>query len=172
MRTISIFLLVILGPIGAYCQAEKTVYRDQPFIDSVLKQHNIYRSELGLPALEWSATLASDALVWGQRLAKDNRGHHDPQDRVLNEGENLWWGTADAFSYAQMVDTWGAEKKDFVYGTFPDCTTRHSAVVGHYTQMIWKNTRSVGCALVSNGKLDFLVCRYAPPGNVEGEKVY
>jgi hypothetical protein len=28
----------------------------------------------------------------------------------------------------------------------------------------------VGCALASNGKTDYLVCRYASPGNVYGEK--
>lgn len=167
-----ILLLAALVPAGAYCQGEKAIYRDKPFIDSVLKQHNIYRAGLRLPALEWSASLASDALAWGQQLVKGDRGQHDPQVRSLNEGENLWWGTADAFSYARMVDGWASEKKDFVYGVFPDCKSRRSAVVGHYTQMIWRNTRSVGCALVGNGKTDFLVCRYGPPGNVEGEKVY
>lgn len=172
MRTLILILLVILSSFTGYSQAGKRVYQDPEFIAAVLKQHNVYRSELQLPALEWSSSLATDALAWGQQLAKLDRGQHDPQARTLSEGENLWWGTADAFSYVQMVGFWGAEKKDFVYGTFPDCKTRHAAVVGHYTQIIWKTTRSVGCALVSNGRTDFLVCRYAPPGNVEGEKPY
>ena len=148
MKAIYILLLTAVAHGVAYSQTEKAIYRDRSFIDSVLKQHNSYRLELNLPALEWSSSLASDALAWGQKLLKGDRGQHDPQVRAMNEGENLWWGTADAFSYAQMVDGWGSEKKDFVYGTFPDCKTRRSAVVGHYTQMIWKNTRSVGCALV------------------------
>jgi uncharacterized protein YkwD len=172
MKAIYLFLLTILAYESAYSQTGKTIYRDQPFIDSILKEHNIYRSELQLPALEWSASLASDALAWGQKLVKQNRGQHDPQARTLNEGENLWWGTAGAFSYAQMIDGWASEKKDFVHANFPDCKARRSAVVGHYTQMIWRNTRSVGCALVGNGQTDFLICRYGPPGNVEGEKVY
>jgi Cysteine-rich secretory protein family len=172
MKAIYTFLLAVLAYGAAYSQTGKTIYRDQPFIESMLKEHNIYRSELQLPALEWSASLASDALVWGRKLVKENKGQHDPQARILKEGENLWWGTADAFTYAQMIDAWASEKKDFVYANFPDCKARRSAVVGHYTQMIWRNTRSVGCALVGNGQTDFLICRYGPPGNVEGEKVY
>jgi hypothetical protein len=172
MRHIVIVLLIAAAPYSANCQNGKIIYKDPAFITAVLDQHNVYRSELKLPALVWSASLAADALAWGRQLVKGDKGKHDPQVRTLNEGENLWWGTADAFSTTQMVDAWASEKKDFVYGTFPDCRTGHSAVVGHYTQMIWRNTRSVGCALVGNGQTDFLVCRYGPPGNIIGEKVY
>ncbi len=172
MRHIVIILLIAVMPICAKCQGTKAIYKDTAFISAMLEQHNSYRKPLGLPDLVWSASLAGDALAWGKQLLKGNRGQHDPRARSLNEGENLWWGTADAFSYAQMVGGWGSEKKDFVYGTFPDCKTRGSAVVGHYTQMIWRNTQSVGCALVGNGQTDFLVCRYGPPGNIEGQKVY
>jgi hypothetical protein len=173
MKAICVLLITVLAiQTAVYPQGVKIIYRDTAFITAVLNQHNAYRSELKLPPLAWSAALASDALAWGRQLVKGNRGQHDPQVRALNEGENLWWGTADAFSYSQMVDGWGSEKKDFVFGRFPDCKSRHSAVVGHYTQMIWRNTRSLGCALIGNGRTDFLVCRYAPPGNIEGEKVY
>jgi uncharacterized protein YkwD len=172
MKTLFVILLTTLTHYEAACQANKAIYRDTAFIGAVLQEHNVYRTPLGLPGLEWSDALAKDALAWGEQLAKGDRGQHDPQIRSMNEGENLWWGTANAFSYVQMVDGWGGEKKDFVYGTFPECKTRRSAVVGHYTQIVWKTTRSVGCALVSNGRTDFLVCRYGPPGNMEGEKPY
>lgn len=172
MRHIVIILLIAAISTRAKSQGPKAIYKDTAFISAMLEQHNSYRKPLGLPVLVWSPALAADALTWGKQLLKGNRGQHDPQARALNEGENLWWGTADAFSYAQMVGGWGSEKKDFVYGVFPNCKTRGSAVVGHYTQMIWRNTQSVGCALVGNGQTDFLVCRYGPPGNIEGQKVY
>ena len=52
---------------------------------------------------------------------------------------------------------------------------------GHYTQMVWKDTKEVGCAIAtSNGKTSdgmagvvaYLVCRYTPPGNMNGEKPF
>jgi hypothetical protein len=137
----------------------------------MLQQHQTYRDELKLPALSWSPALAKDALAWAEHLASIDKGEHDQSVRG-QEGENLWWGTADAFSYAQMVEMWGNEKKSFKYGVFPDCGTSRSAMIGHYTQMVWRTTRSVGCALASNGSTDFLVCRYSAPGNVVGQKPY
>ena len=49
-------------------------------------------------------------------------------------------------------------------------------MTGHFTQLVWKQTRSVGCGRVDcNGKNGvegwFLVCEYWPPGNVGGEYV-
>jgi uncharacterized protein YkwD len=172
MKLFFSFFLLMIAHAGAYSQGGKTISDDKEFITAILRQHNSLRSALHLPDLQWSSSLAKDALEWAQRLARDNKGHHDPRLIKLNEGENLWWGTADAFSYADMVSYWGNEQKDFVYGVFPDCQSSPSAVVGHYTQIVWKNTTSVGCAVASNGKTDFLVCRYSPAGNVEGEKPY
>jgi hypothetical protein len=43
--------------------------------------------------------------------------------------------------------------------------------VGHYTQLIWPTTREVGCAVAKGQGNDVLVCRYAPAGNVLGEKI-
>lgn len=156
---------------NGYSQTGQPLYKDPAFIDTVLQRHNAYRSALHLPPLVWSADLAADAQAWAKNLAKKDKGQHDTNIRG-KEGENLWWGTAGAFSYGDMVNFWGNEKEGFVYGVFPDCVSSRSAVVGHYTQMIWKNTQSVGCALVSNGKMDYLVCRYSAPGNIVGEKPY
>ena len=77
-------------------------------------------------------------------------------------------------SPAGMTSAWGNEKQYFVQGIFPDVSTTGSwEDVGHYTQIIWNNTVSVGCggATGSDGYFRF-VCRYSPAGNVIGQKVY
>ncbi len=154
-----------------HAQDRKVVYKDPDFISAVLKQHNTYRSALQLPALTWSPALAQDALAWGKHLASIDKGEHDQSVRG-KEGENLWWGTAGAFSYPDMVSMWGNEQKDFKYGIYPDVAKSRGAAVGHYTQLVWKTTTYVGCALVSNGNNDYLVCRYSPPGNEYGKAPY
>ena|SRR5580693_9019246 len=163
-----LFVGVVLS---GYGQQERTVYKDSAFISAILQDHNTYRTALQLPGLEWSPALAADALAWARHLAEIDKGQHD-QDIVGKEGENLWWGTANAYSYKDMVGAWGGEKKLFREGIFPDCRANRAAVVGHYTQIVWRNTTSVGCALVGNGRNDYLVCRYSPPGNVYGQKPY
>src|SRR5260221_8582018 len=150
------------------CQTTKVVYNDSLFVSAVLQQHNTYRTALQLPELSWSPALAQDALTWARHLAMIDNGGHD-KSIIGKEGENLWWGSADAFSYTDMVTFLGNEKASFRYGVFSDCG---KGMVGHYTQIVWENNLSVGGALVSNGQNDYLVCRYSPPGNVIGQKPY
>ena len=141
----------------------------------ILAAHNRERAMLDLPAMRWDAKLAVDARQWAQYLAASGEFEHfeEESDDPDAQGENLWMGTRGAFSPETMVRHWAQEKKDFVYGTFPDNSrTGDLEDVGHYTQIVWRDTGAVGCAIVSNDEDDYLVCRYAASGNVMGEKPY
>jgi hypothetical protein len=37
--------------------------------------------------------------------------------------------------------------------------------------MIWPTTTNIGCALASTPRTDYLVCRYAAAGNIDGRPV-
>lgn len=65
------------------------------------------------------------------------------------------------------------EKRIFTPGAFPSAVSRSGnwSDVAHYTQMIWRGTTRVGCALHKAGEWDYLICRYAPAGNVVGQSV-
>ena len=143
------------------------------FSARILALHNAERSALGLSPLAWSDTLAQQAAAWGNWLAERSLfGHSSPEMRP-GQGENLWMGTAGAYTLEEMVGSWSGEKRIFRYGRFPEVsTTGEWHEVGHYTQMIWRDTTEVGCALVRGGGADYLVCRYSPPGNVYGEWPY
>jgi Cysteine-rich secretory protein family len=142
------------------------------FSDQVLNAHNKYRAAVGVPPLVWSGDLAAAARVWANALNSSLQFAHDPDTQ--NQGENLWMGTAGAFSVTQMVDSWGQERRNFQNGTFPNVSTTGSwSDVGHYSQMVWRNTTSVGCAGASGSDGNYrLVCRYGPPGNVMGQRVF
>lgn len=140
--------------------------------DEILEAHNSYREEVDVPPLTWSDDLASHAKKWAKHLASLGGKKLQHSDDT-GEGENLWMGTSGAYTYTQMVDSWGEEKEHFEEGTFPDISsTGDWSDVGHYTQIVWKKTKKVGCAIASAGGKDILVCRYSPPGNFKGEDVY
>ena len=140
----------------------------------ILNAHNEYRKKLKLPPLKWSNKLSSHAEGWARHLAKlGGKLVHSSNKSRPGEGENLWMGTKGYYSYTQMVDSWGSEKKYFKYAKFPKVSKSGNwADVGHYTQMIWRDTKEVGCAISRARNWEILVCRYSPPGNYMGQKVY
>ena len=142
------------------------------FNQRVLATHNAERAAMGVPPLAWNAELATDARVWADELAKTGRFEHSPDAPDQEpQGENLWAGTPRAFSPEAMVKLWLTEKKDYRPGVFPN-NSRSGDVenVGHYTQMIWRASRQVGCATAVGRNEEFLVCRYSEAGNVIGQR--
>jgi hypothetical protein len=146
---------------------------DASFDQRILEAHNGEREKLGLPPLGWNPELAQAAQVWADYLAATGRFEHAPENRRNPEGENLWAGTRGYFAPEAMVNAWVREKRYFRPGIFPDnSTTGQVEDVGHYTQLVWRATRQVGCAEASSAREDILVCRYAEAGNYRGEQPF
>jgi hypothetical protein len=141
-------------------------------LQRVLAAQNAARAELGLPPLAWNGTLAGQAKQWADHLAGTREFRHGV-GTSSGQGENLWEGTHGAYTPEEMAGAWVEEKRYFRAGRFPDVsTTGNWASVGHYSQIIWRSTHEVGCAISSNADSDILVCRYSNPGNVVGQQPY
>lgn len=138
----------------------------------LLAAHDRERAAAGTPPLRWDPRLAAAAAAYGPVLAALGKLVHSPPDTRPGQGENLWMGTRGAFSLEEMIGSWAGEKSLFRPGIFPAVSASGSwSDVGHYTQMIWPGTSALGCALYRSRQWDFLICRYAPPGNVVGQRV-
>jgi cysteine-rich secretory family protein len=136
----------------------------------LLAAHNREREAAGIAPLAWDPALAATAAKWGGQLAASGAFEHDEADPDDPEGENLWAGTRGAWSPEEMVGGWIEEKEYFRPGHFPDnSATGDFADVGHYTQLMWRETGRVGCALAEGAEEEVLVCRYRQAGNVVGE---
>ncbi|GAA5975596.1 hypothetical protein JCM11641_003543 [Rhodosporidiobolus odoratus] len=136
--------------------------------DSALNEHNRFRALHGANALVWDQPLADAAGTW----AKNCKFQHS-QGAVGPYGENLAAnaGTAPQGGVAnittKLIGLWEAEAPDY-NATDPKYS--------HFTQMVWKSTTKLGCALqkcapgtifdAAYGKANYLVCEYNPAGNV------
>src|SRR4051812_26211016 len=144
-----------------------------PFSSRLLAEQNAERDRVGVPRLEWNDTLARDAQAWADQLAREGDLRHAPLSVNPDQGENLWMGGKGYYGAEAMIDTFLAEKRVFRAGVFPAVsTTGNWQDVGHYTQIVWRNTRQVGCAVTRGEQMDFLVCRYLPAGNWRKQVVY
>ena len=138
----------------------------------LLALHNRERAAVGAAPLAWDPALARSAAAYGPALERLGRLAHSAPDTRPGQGENLWMGTRGAYQLEDMAGGWAGERSLFRAGTFPDVSrSGHWSDVGHYTQMIWKGTTRMGCAVHTSRDWDFIVCRYSPPGNVVGQRV-
>ncbi|WP_309547023.1 CAP domain-containing protein [Sphingomonas sp. SUN019] len=141
---------------------------------TMMTAHNAARAAVDVAPLSWDEVLVASARGYAQTLARTRRFEHAKQPQgPAREGENLWTGTRDAYAYNEMIGHWVAEKRDFTNGPTPAFSrTGRWQDVAHYTQIVWRGSTRVGCATASNARDDYLVCRYAPVGNVVGQRVF
>jgi uncharacterized protein YkwD len=135
----------------------------------LLAAHNSERARIGVPPLRWNSALAEHAAHYADTLTHLPRLRHDPS--IDEEGENLWRGTKAAYTPEAMVGLWIDERRAFKNAPIPNASiTGEFEDVGHYTQVIWRTTTQVGCAVRATRYDEILVCRYMEGGNVIGER--
>lgn len=143
------------------------------FDSRLLAVQNRERAAIGVEPLAWDPSLAHAAQGWADHLAAAGAFAHAPKDMRAPQGENLWAGTRGRYSLEAMVEAWAREKRWFRPAPIPAAsTTGRFEDVGHYTQLIWRDTRRVGCAMATGAREDVLVCRYSEAGNWIGEKPF
>lgn len=135
--------------------AEKTAYLDG---------HNKLRAKHGAKALTWNNNLQAAAQKWADKCQFKHSG-----GAVGAFGENLYAGTGTELGKVKAaLASWSSEVKDY---------NPSSPKASHFTQMVWKSTTQIGCAIAScdgifdpkYGKARFHVCEYKSPGNVSGQ---
>lgn len=137
-------------------KAKKTKKGKGPVI---LQEHNKYRARHCAPPLTWSPELAKVAQKWADTLKKKGCAFEHSRTRY---GENLAAGTTGAMPPERVVAMWYEEIDKYSFKK-----PRFSMETGHFTQLVWKGTTKLGCAMTQCNGFDVWVCNYDPPGNVE-----
>jgi len=177
MRSL-IFCLVILGVALRISHAQAS----EIDATAIIATHNKWRADVGVTeTLSYSPELALSAQAWADNLKLNNHcqmKHSKPDGQY---GENLYWASALTWSDgrielqkvtpAKVVNSWGSEKPDYNYAS-NRCVP--GKMCGHYTQMVWRTTTSVGCAkaICEDTQEQVWVCQYQPAGNWIGRKPY
>lgn len=141
-------------------------------LSGITAAHNVVRANASptpspaLLALTWSTSAATQAESWAAQCQWKHSGAN-------GFGENIYASAGQGVTGQKVVDSWAGEDKDYNYETGA-C----SGVCGHYTQIVWRKTTQLGCAVheCSTGSpfsnfpnWTFVVCNYTPPGNSGGK---
>lgn len=122
--------------------------------DSALIKHNEYRARHDTPPLVWSNALQASAQSWVDNCKFEHSS--------AAYGENLALGHP---SIDAAIQAWYNELKNYNYAS-----PGFSYNTGHFTQVIWKNSQRLGCALGNcPNMMNLWICQYDPPGNYRGQ---
>uniref|UniRef100_A0A0K0EKU6 SCP domain-containing protein n=1 Tax=Strongyloides stercoralis TaxID=6248 RepID=A0A0K0EKU6_STRER len=138
----------------------KTGYLDMR--DRILKETNRYRQAHGVGPLTYDYDLEKASQEYAKYLGDNNLFDHDPKNDQNGWGENLARFSASIGSLATKkwydeVDMYDFSKNQFSYDT------------GHFTQLVWKDTKKVGCGIYLKNEDLYVVCKYTPQGNFMNE---
>ncbi|CAL1546375.1 unnamed protein product [Lymnaea stagnalis] len=129
--------------------------------------HNDVRAAVGVKTLlVWNNTLSS--------FAETHASKCEFKHSSSKYGENIfasWPANYDHKSVAlDSLKSWASEKK---LVDFNDWKCIATGACGHYSQVIWNNTKAVGCAIAHCPKVsNLVVCEYWPSGNLLPQKPY
>lgn len=109
--------------------------------------------------------------TWAQAMANAKTMQHSDGEY----GENLAMaGTTGTLAgqteaYTSSTTAWYDEIKDWSFTS----SASTGGVTGHFTAVVWKNTKQVNCGYATfvDGSFNkyYVVCQYYPPGNYAGE---
>lgn len=148
--------------IGIFFQRKNTM---NDFQSESLRAHNKYREKHCVPPLKLNKEMCrisqkhADYLINKRILEHSNNGDY---------GENIFAITSTnpnfTISGEEPVDSWYSEINKHRFGEEPRLLS-----TGHFTQVVWKETKELGIAFAKKGGKIVVVANYSPSGNILGQ---
>ena len=167
-----------VDPDGGASVDAPPVVGEPPGLVGTVDAHNAARAAVGVGPLSWDPALAQIADTWVRQcvdtqaptgLVDHNAGRSNGYPTYV--GENIY-GSGGSASGTAAVTSWVNEQQYYHHAT-NSCDS--GRICGHYTQVVWRDTTKVGCALYTCPGFQYgatVVCNYGPGGNVGGQAPY
>eukprot|EP00462_Mataza_sp_D1_P019243 CAMPEP_0175143056 /NCGR_PEP_ID=MMETSP0087-20121206/13195_1 /TAXON_ID=136419 /ORGANISM="Unknown Unknown, Strain D1" /LENGTH=393 /DNA_ID=CAMNT_0016427033 /DNA_START=57 /DNA_END=1235 /DNA_ORIENTATION=+ len=130
-------------------------------LSRIVQEHNLLRCTHGAPPLSWDPALARSAQKWlatsACSLTHSNSSY----------GENVARGVG--LTGVLATKAWYTENVNYNFNL-----PQSQSHTKHFTQLVWKNTQKIGCAVHTcssqseGGGKTAVFCQYYPPSNPKG----
>ena len=132
--------------------------------NNILTNHNKYRKLHQVEDLTRNSEIEKIAQNYSEILAATKSFYHS-SNKYQGEflGENLYSSSGKTLTGTDASERWYSEnlKYDFNKPGFSFDTV-------HFTQLVWKSSKKIGCGAACNGTC-YVTCNYYPTGNVYGK---
>ena len=157
----------------------------QETIDAFVAAHNQARSgpltpppSPPLPPVSWDPILADSVYDYAIKCQGTTGLLSHNADRSTDYqalggsgyvGENIYGSSGRDATPEDAMSLWMSEASSYDYAS------GNIGSAGHYTQVVWRDSVRIGCAIVDCPALTYhntVICDYAPGGNIVGQKPY
>ena len=169
MSKILLFFLLALVSCGNL--RSLTTFDFDTFYKELVDQHNILRKKHSVGAL----TINTDIAKLAQKTADECKAigeleHSGLEYNGIWMGQNLYVHGGKAPTGASVANVWYSENQFYDYDTGE---SKNDGVIYHFTQLVWKTTTEIGCAVAEGSwskytESYYVCCNYLPGGNIFG----
>ena len=135
---------------------------------TILTHHNNYRKKHQVGNLVRNSEIEKIAQAYSEKLsAVCGRGHSGNKYKNEPLGENLYyvWGTYQMeVNGKDATVSWYNEVSQYDFNN-----PGYKSGVGHFTQLVWKGSKQIGCGASCENNYCAVTCNYYPAGNYLGE---
>ena len=132
------------------------------FALEAIKRHNILRACHNAQPLMFNCEIMKISQAYAETKPD---GHSGTEFNGQWMGENLFWSWGMDLTGDIPVDDWYSEIKNYNFET----GTSKGGVIGHFTQLVWKNSRELGIGYYCENKACTVVGNYFPGGNFNND---
>uniref|UniRef100_A0A0N4ZTB8 SCP domain-containing protein n=1 Tax=Parastrongyloides trichosuri TaxID=131310 RepID=A0A0N4ZTB8_PARTI len=141
------------------CSFSDTKLSDGQSIERLKKHYldetNKYRKLHHAENIKFCSKIEKEAQKYAIYLSKIKALKHSK----TNLGENL--ALISVSKAKNAISLWYDEIKEYNFKN-----PGFNSSTGHFTQLVWKNTKKAGFGIAENDGIIYIVCQYDPPGNI------
>ena len=161
---VKIFLLLFFVGLNCIQGYDESFLNNQKSI--IIDYHTIYRYFHQVDELTHSSELDEIAQKHSDFLSKNPDKFILPSKNTYKGsklGENKYLGELNIDFGYKVLSAWYSESE--LYFSNPE----NKYFAPHFSQLVWKSSKLIGCGVSSNTTHGFVVCNYFPAGNIVNE---
>ena len=166
MNKILIFFLITL------ISCDNSYFDIFSFYDELIYYHNFYRKKHSVGEL--SIDMDLEHLAQKTVYLCETSGKLMHSNTLYNGqtiGQNLYVSGESGLNGFKVVSNWYRES---IYYDYDKGQSKYGQEIGHFSQIVWKDTTKIGCAFtpgIWNNILPsyYICCNYFPAGNIPGQ---